>query len=193
MKAFSRCILIGLLIVSSVSWVHAEGKRPALGWANFALKADYVVFTSSFWKDNDLENAPLIGLEGYGSVYRNLYLGGEIGFAQASGTVLSVNTELTLVPLEMNLKYVFNLSENVKLDLGGGLSYTFAEGKVVSTLITGEKQKDGAWGGQGFLNLNFTFNHFLIGANIKYQATGEILNNANLNNYRGGIQIGYMF
>ena len=92
----------------------------------------------SFRKDNDLENAPLIGLEGYGAVYRNLYLGGEIGFAQASGTVLSVNTELTIVPLEMNLKYIFDLSEKVKLDLGGGLSYTFAEGKVVSTLITGE-------------------------------------------------------
>jgi len=40
--------------------VQAEEERPALGWANFALKADYVVFTSSFWKDNDLENAPLI-------------------------------------------------------------------------------------------------------------------------------------
>ena len=108
MKVFSKCILIGLLIVSTVSWVHADEKRPALGVANFALKADYVVFTSSFWKDNDLENAPFIGLEGYGAVYRNLYLGGEIGFGQASGTVLSVNTELTIVPLEMNLKYVFD-------------------------------------------------------------------------------------
>lgn len=193
MKSFYKVVLVALLFASTATMVHAQDKTPALGWANFAIKANYVQFTSSLWDDNDLKNAPYVALEGYGSVYRNLYLGGEIGYGQAAGTVTGVNTELTIVPLEMNLKYVLDFSDTVKLDLGGGLSYTWAEGKVFSTTITGTKQKDGAWGGQAFIDLQFVVKRFFFGANFKYQATQEILTDGNLNNFRGGIQAGIMF
>ena len=100
--------------------VHAQEKAH-LGNGYFAVNLDYIAFTDDHFDEAGNEDDGLyLGLEGYGEITPNLYLGGEIGGA------INIDTfggeEITFVSVELNLKYAKEAARNFFVDFGAGLS-----------------------------------------------------------------------
>jgi hypothetical protein len=123
MKGLILFSLISAIVVASTV-VSAQEKAP-LGNCNFALKLDYIAFTDNhFGEAGNANDGLYIGLEGYGRITPNLYLGGEIG----AGTNIEIGgEEITFVPVELNLKYAKEAARNCVVDFGAGLSYSSVE------------------------------------------------------------------
>jgi len=187
-KMFLVLLLAGFIITSST--VFAAEQVP-LGRGNLALKMDWIKFT-----DVPRSNSAFyIGLEGYGAIAENWYLGMEAGYTQPKGTICGADRTLTYVPVELNVKYAAAVAQSVVLDIGAGASYNYAKFKFSGLLSDSESKW--LFGGQFFADLNFTFNQFFIGISGKYQLTQEFKRKAiydfNADNFRLGGQIGVMF
>ncbi|TFG90484.1 MAG: hypothetical protein E4G71_05215 [Candidatus Atribacteria bacterium] len=164
-----------------------------LGKGNFALKFDYIAFTDDFFdKLGNEDDGVYIGLEGYGKITTNFYLGGEIG---QGGNITLFGEDIIFVPIEVNVKYANEFGRNFVIDLGVGLSYSYAElTNQFSAVTTTEERNDWMFGGQIFTDLNYKINWLSIGLNFKYQITeGFKDEDLNLSNFRLGAQIGVMF
>ena len=79
MKKFMLLCLIGAFVMTSAV-VSAQEKAP-LGVGNLALKVDYISFTENDLEDLDVDSGLYLGIEGFGEVTPNLYLGLEVGYA----------------------------------------------------------------------------------------------------------------
>jgi hypothetical protein len=113
-----------LLFIASSASGKAETKAP-LGKGNFALKFGYIVFTDSqLDKSGNQDDGVYIGLEGYGRIMPNFYIGGEIGQAV---NVTAFGEDISFFPIELNIKYAFEPARNLILDFGLGGSYSYAE------------------------------------------------------------------
>jgi len=188
MKKFLFMLLI-VAFVCTASTVYAAQKAP-LGSGNLALKLDWIKFTDSVLKDVDVDSGFYIGLEGYGEVAPNWYLGLEGGWTNPTGSVGPIDTEVTYVPIELNIKYAAAVAQSVVLDLGIGGSYNYVKEKASGF----GDDNDWLWGGQAFMDLNFTINQFFLGISGKYQITQEFKDfDYNYNNWRLGGQIGVLF
>ena len=193
-KMFLLLLIAGFIMTSST--VFAAERFP-LGEGNVAVKLDWIKFTDSDLKDVDINSGFYVGLEGYGLITEdNLYLGAEVGYTNTSGEFTdpiagSTGTRLMYIPIEVNLKYAVAASQNVAFDIGAGLSYNYAKFKMF-----GDSAYDWIFGGQAFMDLNFTINQFFLGISGKYQL-GQDFKKDNrqfsCNNWRLGGQIGFMF
>lgn len=205
---------IGAEYVPSPSDIQAEQKAP-LGTGNFAVKTGLVAFTDHFFRLIDEERRAYTGIEGYGKIYKDVYVGGELGFCGVSNDFQdddllhqhrAYDTDFTF--LELNTKYVKDLSPNFVIAGGGGLSWIKVDGtyEVHNFLLVGDRNiqtmdrrvPESEWllGGQIFTDLTFTYRWFLLGINAKYQMTQEMKSEGedfDLNNYRLGAQIGALF
>ena len=164
-----------------------------LGKGNFALKFDYIAFTDGFFdKLGNQDDGLYIGLEGYGKIASNLYLGGEIG---QGGNITLFGEDIIFVPIEVNAKYANEFAHNFVLAFGAGLSYSYAElTNQFLGVTTTEERNDWLFGGQIFSDLSYKINWFTMGLNFKYQITeGFKKEDLNLSNFRLGAQIGIMF
>ena len=85
MKKFLFMLLI-IAFVCTASTVYAAQKAP-LGAGNLALKLDWIKFTDGDVKDADVDSGFYIGLEGYGEVAPNWYLGMEAGWTNPTGSM----------------------------------------------------------------------------------------------------------
>ena len=188
MRKLSLLLLfITFVLVSST--VYGVEKKAALGAGNIALKFDYIKFTDDGLKDTDTDTGLYVGLEGYGKIVPNLYLGGELGYANIEGDPYFGNTELTYVPLELNIKYATEIVPSLTIDIGTGISYNYGKFEVSSSSID-----DWLFGGQFFAGANYTIDRFFIGINGKYKLTEDFKDfDFNLNNWTIGGQIGVMF
>ncbi len=183
MKRLLLLMLTVAFILASTT-VYAAQKAP-LGVGNIAVKLDYIYFTDDAFDDADIDSGFYVGLEGYGMIVPNLYLGVEGGYANPDDN----NTELTFVPIELNLKYAIEATSNFVIDLGGGGSYNYIEIESGA-----ESEDDWIWGGQFFVDLNYTIDQFFLGISGKYQITEDFEDSGiDLNNWRVGGQIGVMF
>jgi hypothetical protein len=81
MKKLLFSLLVVLFVFSSATVYAAE--RYSLGISNLAIEVDYLNFTDDIFDDIDLDNAIYVGLEGYTTVWPNLYLGVETGWASS--------------------------------------------------------------------------------------------------------------
>jgi hypothetical protein len=195
-KVMLLCLIGAFLMTSAV--VSAQEKAP-LGVGNLALKVDYIAFTEDLLEDLDVDSGFYLGIEGYGEVTPNLYLGLEVGYAFCqSGDFFDLDlnrdldVDLTYVPVEMNLKYAAELSPQFIIDFGAGVSYNYAE----IELSNGDSDSEDDWlfGGQFFVDLNYTFDTFFLGINGKYQLTEEADDSeVSFDNWRIGGQIGFFF
>ena len=174
------CFLVMAFLMVSTS-VYAQQRRAPLGLGNIAVKADYISFTEGDWKDLDVENGFYVGLEGYGQIAPNLYLGAEVGYANPDGEVsffdpffgrVNVDTELTYVPVELNLKYAIEAAPNLVMDFGAGVSYNYTKVEISALGISADED-DWLFGGQFFADLNYKIGQFFIGINAKYQMTED--------------------
>jgi hypothetical protein len=184
-------MLLIIAFVCTASTVYAAQKAP-LGTGNLALKLDWIKFTDSYLKDASADSAFYIGLEGYGEIAQNWYLGMEAGYTQPKGTEAGTETKLTYVPVELNVKYAAAVAQSVVLDIGGGISYNYS--KIQESGVLSSSDSKWLFGGQFFADLNFTFDQFFIGISGKYQLTQKFKEyDTNANNWRLGGQIGVMF
>jgi hypothetical protein len=178
-----------IALVSSVA--YAQDTIP-LGKGNVALKIDYIGFTDGDLERADVENAAYVAVEGFYEIVRNLYLGAEVGYAHPEGSTFFGDTELTYVPIELNLKYALGLSPSVAADLGVGASTNYGEFKVKGP-VSGETN-DWMFGGQVFADVNYKSEGFFVGINAKYKFMDEFKDfNFNMNNWMVGGQAGVMF
>ena len=200
-----KIFLLSLLLVfvfASTTLYAAE--KYALGMGNIALKVDYINFTEDVFDNIDLDNGIYLGLEGYYTIYPNLYLGLEAGWAgtqndgdiDIGGENLNVDIDVTFVPVELNLKYVFELDPNWSIGVGAGISYNYF--KIEANNID-ESVDDWVFGGQVFADINYKMSkEWFIGINAKYQFTDDLEfdkadTKTSADNFRLGAQIGYMF
>ncbi len=202
MKRIFIISLMILVIFSATSVFAAE--KYALGLSNLALKVDYINFTGDVFNKIDMKDAVYLGLEGYIALTPNLYLGVESGWAGPSneGTIDSTNFDLdiTYVPVELNLKYAVEIAPNWVIDLGAGVSYNYFKIEANNLDTSAD---DWVFGGQVFADVNYKLdNLWFIGINGKYQFTdnlsfdvqgSNINTSTNVNNWRVGAQIGFMF
>ena len=158
-----------------------------LGKANFEIKFDYIVFTDGYF-DNFLnqDDGIYVGIEGYGYIAQNIYLGGEVG----QGVNMSLSgEEINFVPIEINAKYTRGFASNFVIDFGAGFSYSYAE--LTNQISNSEVREDWLFGGQIFIDLSYRIKWFSIGVNTKYQITQSFKEeDLDLSNFRLGVQIG---
>ena len=180
-----------IIFLTMPAVLHAQEKA-LLGKSNFALKLDYIVFTDSIF-DSPLaeDDGVYVGIEGYGKISPNLYIGGEIG----QGTNVDIlGDEIDFFPVELNLKYAIETASNFVVDFGAGVSYSYTEVSHQGFFGPIETIDDWVWGGQLFGDLTYKINWFSIGLNAKYQFTEDFKDaDAGLSNWRAGIQIGAVF
>ena len=185
-------ISICMVIVMTCAAVHAKEKAP-LGNGNFSVKLDYIAFTDDHFDDRSNEDDGLyIGLEGFGKIAPNLYLGGEVGTA---GNISIGGEDIHFAPFELNLKYAKETARNFVVDFGAGLSYCYTE--LTHRHFWGgrdETRDDWLLGGQVFADLTYKIKWFSIGVNGKYQITEDFKDEGiDLSNYRLGVQLGIVF
>lgn len=189
-------VVIFLILFSSGGVSRgADYNQDVRGSAHFGLKIDYIHFTDDVLEDNDIEEGGYLALETYGMVLPNLYFGGEIGVSHIDGSYNSLDTELTFVPVEIYVKYRFDLSPRFNFDIGIGGSHCFYKVEIAAetTEDGDDSDKSSVWGGQAFVDLNAEFDWFFIGVNAKYQITEDFIGGIDLNNYRAGAQFGITF
>jgi opacity protein-like surface antigen len=197
-----------LIFVFASTSLYAADKY-ALGNANIALKVDYISFTGDIFDSVDLEDGIYIGLEGYYGITSNLYVGLEAGWAETEndktvtlfGDSFDVETDVTYVPVELNLKYVIEASPQWRIALGAGVSYNWFD--VEHDVCSECSESDWVFGGQVFADIAYRMsNSWFIGINGKYQFTDDlefdvkgldIETDTNANNWRFGAQAGLMF
>jgi len=185
-------ISIGIAFVMTSATVHAQVVAP-LGKGNFALKFDYIVFTDGFFDNLGNEDDGLyIGLEGYGKIASNFYLGGEVGQA---GNIAIGGEDINFVPIEVNVKYAREFARNFVVDFGAGFSYSYVTLTNQIFLVTVEEERDDwLFGGQIFADLGYKINWFSIGLDAKYQITQSFKDeDLDLSNFRLGVHIGIIF
>lgn len=169
-------------------------KKTLLGNGNFAVKLDYIQFTDDYFDASGRENDGLyLGLEGYGKITSNLYLGGEVG--QGHNIDFWGGEDITFVPIELNLKYATEPARNLVVDFGAGVSYSYVELRSY-TLFSSVSIKRDDWlvGGQIFADLTYKIWWFSVGVNAKYQMTEDFVDSdVDLSNWRLGFQLGVVF
>ena len=200
-------LIIAFVLVSTTVY---SAERVPIGNGDIAVKLDYINFTDDVLENSDVDTGFFIGLEGYAKIAPNLHLGVEIGYANPDGNISgcifvpsygtvcgSADTEVTFVPIELNLKYAIKAAPNFIIDFGAGVSNTYVkEEATVSALGISASASVDDWlfGGQFFADLNYTIGQFFLGINAKYQLTEDFKDfNYNYNNWRIGGQIGIMF
>ena len=182
---------IGACVAAST--VASAVEKAPLGKGNFAVKLDYIVFTDPhFDRSGNQDDGLYLGLEGYGRISPNVYLGGEIG---TSSNMEIGGEEITFVPVEVNVKYATEAGRDLVFDLGAGLSYSSAEIQYHILFASAqEKRTDWLFGGQIFADLTYAIGRFTIGVNGKYQITENFKDEGiDLSNYRLGVQMGMVF
>ncbi len=198
MPKIPRCLFAGLIffmLYASVCYASSE----SLGIGNFSIKVDQIQFIDDleFWEFNDIEKGYYAAIDWYGHLGRNFYFGAEVGYTSITGEAFGIDTEITVIPVEINLKYALAAIQAVQLDFGIGASHLTVYGEVIVPPMIGSINTffhtRSIYGGQGFINFNFKFKRFFWGANAKYQITEDLVKGLNLDNYRVGVHVGLTF
>jgi hypothetical protein len=193
-KAIINAVAVLMILGISIS-VQAQEIYP-LGYGNMAIKLDYFSLDDKVFQGAKEDGGISLGLEIYGQIVSGLYVGYEVAWAtQSADFTNNSKVEITYVPMELNLKYIFGFGRSFRWHIGGGLSYNYGEHKVKSTGIPPPtKTNDWMGGGQAFTNLTWIIRNTFIGIDMKYQITRDFkTTDFSFDNYRIGAHIGWMF
>lgn len=199
-------LLIVVLFLLPFSVVYAQDDAP-LGKGNVGFKVDYIGFTDSDLKDLDVDKGVYVGLEGYVKVRNaaNLYLGGEVGYAKPDGSItdnslgtpIKVDSEFTYIPVELNAKWIFEVGNNMTLGIGAGISENRVDVEVKASaagLTLQASDDDWIFGGQVFLDMNYSSGNLFYGIDAKYKLTQEFdSDGADYSHYSAGLHVGMKF
>ena len=178
-----------LMLFALLPALSAQAAAAFMDQVTFGLKTGVIGFTSPAAEDLDVESGPYLGLEAFQRISERLHLGGELGYARSSGSIPLVKTELTYVPIELNLKYAGAVTPQVDFTLGSGVSYNYArfEADCLGTCFAATEE----WrpGLQLFGGVRFNAPPYLLGMEGKMQVSEE----KDLDNWRLTAQAGYRF
>lgn len=197
-RQFGLALILFSLLVTTAA--YGEGGTP-LGRGTVALQVSSINFTDGELEDLDVDSETLLGLAAYFNIRPNLYIGGEIGFANLDESTtsggFSLKTDVDYVPMEFNLKYVTDFEQGLMASLGGGFSLNYVDGKISQAIpgaILVAKGDELLLGAQIFLDLVYRTGNLFFGANLKYQLTEELDDlDFDFSNFRIGGQIGLVF
>lgn len=185
MKRIFLIVLFALLPTLLTQAAEAAG----MAEVTFGLKTGIIGFTSAAAEDLDVDSGPYLGLEAFQRISERFHLGGELGYARSSGSIPLVETELTYVPIELNLKYAAAMTPLVDFTLGGGFSYNYVRFEADCLGTCFDSDEDWHPGLQLFGGVQFNALRFLLGVEGKYQVSEE----RDLDNWRLTAQAGYRF
>lgn len=176
----------------------AEEHMP-LGAGHILVRVDIIDYTDeTIERSGDLDRGALLGVGAYLLASRNIYIGGELGYASTEGDRPGGGqSELRYVPLELNIKYAVFVFPDTVVDIGGGFSLNYVDEESISG--TSSNLDDWVVGGQVFASINRLAGNFFIGIEGRYQGTehfkGDTLSNAtyDLTNWRLGARAGMHF
>jgi hypothetical protein len=207
-RIFLFALVVMTVFVMASTSVYAQQMKAPLGLGNIAVKVDYIDFTDNLLADLDVDTSIYGGLEFYGQIASGLYLGAEVGYTNPDDEMtlidpflgpVEIETEITYVPIELNIKYAIEAAPNLVVDFGAGVSVNYAEAdQDISFLGVADSFSEDDWlfGGQFFADLNYKFGQFFIGVNAKYQITEDFEpdgTDIDFSNWRVGGQMGIIF
>ena len=181
-------ILLGVLCWNVGSAMASE---PVLQISHFGVKVEHVGFLDDSAEQQDVDSGLFLGVEAYEYLDHGVYYGFEAGWADIEGNIVEngseYDTELTYIPVEMNVKWVGLILPYTSLGVGLGPSMGYARHEVKGSGID-ESKEDWFWGGQALAELNIEAGAIYFGLNGKYQAVEK-----DLQNWRAGAHIGCRF
>lgn len=146
MKNILLITFVSLLGLLSSSTSFAEdypytSKEAPLGEKTLSLSLDLDSFSDKIVGDLDLDSGVSLSAETYYLVAPRLYIGGSIGYGEAEGKFVlqdlvtssisyKIDSKMLYIPLELNAKMTFLLSEETVLTLGGGASFNYNKEKL---------------------------------------------------------------
>ena len=192
-----RCYLVVLVSIVFFHIPAFAANELDLGKVHLAVKIDYIQFVDDINEDVGIDEDVYYGVEAYYGLSDNLYLGSEVGYSNPEGDFSywgdHYNTEVTFMPLELNIKYSRFINSDIYFDIGTGFAYIYIEEKINGFRYSSEED-DWLLGGQVFLGLNYKLHNLFVGVNGKYQVTEEFQDDSNdYENWRIGGQIGMIF
>ncbi|MHC4686587.1 MAG: hypothetical protein ACYTEW_20080 [Planctomycetota bacterium] len=158
----------------------------SLGGGGVRIKMAYLGLTDSILDDFRIDHPTYVGAEVYWKVHAQLYVGGEVGYANDEssativvGTVASqAQTEITYVPIELNVMNILSFGEHVQTRFGIGVSYNYVHiesdpppGGVM--LKSSDDDEEWLLGGQLFADISYQINNFFFGLDLKVQMTRD--------------------
>jgi hypothetical protein len=193
-----RWLSVGLIISLLYTSVYAADSAP-LGAGYFSIKLGQIqlIDDEEYWEFNDIEEDNYVAINWYGYLGRDFYLGLELGYAKFTGEVVGIDTDLTMIPVELNLKYVLDMTRNIQFDFGIGVGLITTYGTVIWPPLIGSIEDffhtRSVLSAQGFADFNFKLKRFFVGAHAKYQIVEDLIDTINLDNYQVGVHIGLTF
>jgi hypothetical protein len=181
--------LVLFAVLPALFAAGAQAAEAGMAGVTLGLKAGVIGFTSTAAEDLGVDSGPYLGLEAFRRISERLSLGGELGYARSSGSIPLVKTELTYVPIELNLKYAAAASPWVDFTLGGGISYNYVRFEADCLGICFDSVEDWHPGLQLFGGVQLNAPPYLLGAEGKVQVSEE----KDLDNWRLTAQAGYRF
>ncbi len=156
----------------------------------FAVKVDYFHFFDSAIKSAGAQDAVYVGGEFYYPVFfPNFFLGVEAGWAGPSGTisetafgrVASLDTDITYIPIELNMKYVMPINPCWNFAIGAGVSANYMNFDTTlsglnlagNSVSINANDNQGLFGGQFFAEFNYRYLNWEFGIDAKYQLTTQ--------------------
>lgn len=191
-----------VVICPALAQAQTDDTRGAGG---VRIKMAYLGFTDSILDDYRIDHPTYVGAEAYWKVHPQLYLGGEIGYANRDSSAVIVDdtiprqaeTEVTYVPVELNVMNILSFGEHVQTRFGIGVSYNYVRiesdpppGGVM--LKSSDDDKEWLIGGQLFADINYHINNFFVGLDLKLQITKD-WDVEDYSNGRVGGHVGWRF
>lgn len=186
MKRSLLIVLLALLATTFAGVALAGEVRPEP--VTWALKAGVIGFTADAAEALDVDGGPYLGVEAFTRIAERLQFGGEVGYARSEGSIPQVTTELTYIPVELNLRYAAAATPLLTFTLGGGVSYSYVRFAADCADVCFAKDDDWLAGVQLFGGARFNHPRYLLGLEGKVQVTEE-----DLDNWRLAAQAGYRF
>jgi hypothetical protein len=190
MKRILLIVLLAVLPTFCAAGPTQAGNILMEPGTSYNFKTGAIGFFSDAAADLDVESAPYLGLEAFRRISDRLHLGGELGYARSTGSLPLVETELTYVPIELNLKYAAAMTPLLDFTLGGGVSYNYVKFTTdcLGTCFAAEENWHPGLQLFGGIQLN-ALRYLLLGVEGKVQVSEE----EDLDNWRLTAQAGYRF
>jgi hypothetical protein len=203
MKKFWISALFTLVTVWPVLAL-AQADEP-LGTGGVRVKIAYLGFTDSILDDYKIDHPTYFGAEAYWQLHSRLYVGGEIGYAnddsstaiRVDGVFRRAETEITYIPVELNLINIIPCGRNFQTRFGIGLSYNYVRiesdpppGGIM--LKSSDDSDEWLLGGQLLADISYHINNFFFGIDVKLQINRD-WDEEDYSNGRIGGHLGWRF